>query len=121
MFVCACMCRYVGLCAWVCLCVCVCTYAVPVFLYVCVSACVCLCVCDFVCMHAPVCACACLHVCRFVLVHEGASVIRSRCSPTYKSTSARLTLFGIPLWRLYRGPRTVIQVLSALFGCKYSF
>ncbi|CAF93726.1 unnamed protein product, partial [Tetraodon nigroviridis] len=39
----------------------------------------------------------------------GASVITSRCSQTYTSASPRLTVFGIPLFTLSRGPRTVIQ------------
>ncbi|XP_056890676.1 SUN domain-containing protein 2-like [Takifugu flavidus] len=57
----------------------------------------------------------------FALESQGASVIMSRCSPTYTSTSARLTLFGIPLWRLYRGPRTVIQGALMLPGVCWPF
>lgn len=45
-----------------------------------------------------------------VCVCEGASVISSRCSQTYTSPSGCLTLFGIPLWSLFRSPRTAIQV-----------
>lgn len=58
---------------------------------------------------------------RLFLICEGASVISSRCSQTYTSPSPCLTLFGIPLWSFYRGPRIAIQVMFPrgfhYFGC----
>lgn len=47
----------------------------------------------------------------------GASVISSRCSQTYTSPSPCLTLFGIPLWSLYRSPRIAIQVTFPHGSC----
>lgn len=45
-----------------------------------------------------------------VWVHAGASVISTRCSETYRTHSACMYLFGIPLWYPTESPRTVIQV-----------
>src|SRR4029434_7714796 len=70
--------------------------------------CVCVCVCAFVCV------CVCLSVC--VCVNIGASVVNTRCSETYRTRSACLSLFGFPLWYHSESPRTVIQVqLESLF------
>lgn len=49
-----------------------------------------------------VCGCVC----------AGASVLNTRCSETYKTRSACLSLFGIPLWYHSESPRTVIQVTA---------
>ncbi|XP_068178511.1 SUN domain-containing protein 1-like [Antennarius striatus] len=45
----------------------------------------------------------------FALETQGASVISTRCSETYRSRSACVSLFGVPLWYPYESPRTVIQ------------
>ncbi|XP_075939056.1 uncharacterized protein sun2 isoform X2 [Anarhichas minor] len=45
----------------------------------------------------------------FALETQGASVISTRCSETYRIRSACVTLFGIPLWYPTESPRTVIQ------------
>ncbi|XP_051567506.1 SUN domain-containing protein 2-like [Myxocyprinus asiaticus] len=45
----------------------------------------------------------------YALESSGASVINTRCSETYNTRSACLSLFGIPLWYQSESPRTVIQ------------
>ena len=40
----------------------------------------------------------------------GASVINTRCSETYKTRTAVLSLFGIPLWYQSQSPRVILQV-----------
>ncbi|TRY89352.1 hypothetical protein DNTS_015292 [Danionella cerebrum] len=45
----------------------------------------------------------------YALESSGASVLNTRCSETYKTRSACLSLFGIPLWYQTESPRTVIQ------------
>ncbi|XP_062311864.1 uncharacterized protein LOC134016534 [Osmerus eperlanus] len=45
----------------------------------------------------------------FALEAQGASVISTRCSETYRTRSACVTLFGFPLWYPSESPRTVIQ------------
>ncbi|XP_028316818.1 uncharacterized protein LOC114471981 isoform X2 [Gouania willdenowi] len=45
----------------------------------------------------------------FTLESQGGSVISTRCSETYRSQSACVTLFGFPLWYPSESPRTVIQ------------
>ncbi|XP_057699690.1 SUN domain-containing protein 1 isoform X2 [Corythoichthys intestinalis] len=45
----------------------------------------------------------------FALETQGASVISTRCSETYRTRSACLILFGIPLWYPTESPRTVIR------------
>ncbi|XP_067087922.1 SUN domain-containing protein 2 isoform X2 [Osmerus mordax] len=45
----------------------------------------------------------------FALETQGASVISTRCSETYRTRSACVTLFGFPLWYPSESPRTVIQ------------
>ncbi|XP_054636186.1 SUN domain-containing protein 2 [Dunckerocampus dactyliophorus] len=45
----------------------------------------------------------------FALETQGASVISTRCSDTYRTRSACVTLFGFPLWYPTESPRTVIQ------------
>lgn len=45
----------------------------------------------------------------YALESAGASVINTRCSETYRTRSACLSLFGFPLWYHSESPRTVIQ------------
>lgn len=40
----------------------------------------------------------------------GASVINTRCSETYETRTALLSLFGIPLWYHSQSPRVILQV-----------
>lgn len=41
---------------------------------------------------------------------SGASVINTRCSETYETQTALLSLFGIPLWYHSQSPRVILQV-----------
>lgn len=43
-------------------------------------------------------------------VLPGASVINTRCSETYETRTALLSLFGIPLWYQSQSPRVILQV-----------
>ncbi|KAI1886688.1 hypothetical protein AGOR_G00198370 [Albula goreensis] len=45
----------------------------------------------------------------YALESSGATVVNTRCSETYRTRSACLSLFGIPLWYHSESPRTVIQ------------
>ncbi|XP_041642130.1 uncharacterized protein si:dkey-92f12.2 isoform X2 [Cheilinus undulatus] len=54
----------------------------------------------------------------FALETQGASVISTRCSETYRIRSACVTLFGIPLWYPSESPRTVIQGYPVLLPGK---
>lgn len=45
----------------------------------------------------------------YALESAGASVISTRCSETYETKTALLSLFGIPLWYHSQSPRVVIQ------------
>lgn len=45
----------------------------------------------------------------FALETQGASVISTRCSETFRIRSACVTLFGFPIWYPSESPRTVIQ------------
>ncbi|XP_052347229.1 sun domain-containing protein 1-like isoform X3 [Oncorhynchus keta] len=45
----------------------------------------------------------------FALESQGASIVTSRCSETYKTGSTRVSFLGIPLWSPSESPRTVIQ------------
>lgn len=54
----------------------------------------------------------------FALETQGASVISTRCSETYRIRSACVTLFGFPLWYPSESPRTVIQGFPALLPGK---
>ncbi|KAB1263463.1 SUN domain-containing protein 1 [Camelus dromedarius] len=40
----------------------------------------------------------------------GGSILSTRCSETYETRTALISLFGIPLWYLSQSPRVVIQV-----------
>ncbi|XP_068100701.1 SUN domain-containing protein 1 isoform X7 [Hyperolius riggenbachi] len=45
----------------------------------------------------------------FALESGGGSILGTRCSETYGTKTALLSLFGIPLWYLSQSPRVVIQ------------
>ncbi|XP_070783098.1 SUN domain-containing protein 2 [Enoplosus armatus] len=54
----------------------------------------------------------------FALETQGASVVSTRCSETYRIRSACVTLFGFPLWYPSESPRTVIQGYPVLLPGK---
>ncbi|KAJ0033114.1 hypothetical protein NQD34_000221 [Periophthalmus magnuspinnatus] len=54
----------------------------------------------------------------FALESQGASVISTRCSETYRTRSACVSLFGLPLWYPSESPRTVIQGPAVLLPGK---
>ncbi|XP_013870983.1 SUN domain-containing protein 2 isoform X3 [Austrofundulus limnaeus] len=54
----------------------------------------------------------------FALETQGASVVSTRCSETYRIRSACVTLFGFPLWYPSESPRTVIQGYQVLLPGK---
>ncbi|KAM4594875.1 uncharacterized protein V3H82_002476 [Fundulus diaphanus] len=54
----------------------------------------------------------------FALETQGASIVSTRCSETYRIRSACLTLFGFPLWYPSESPRTVIQGYPVLLPGK---
>ncbi|KAM4651574.1 SUN domain-containing protein 2 [Discoglossus pictus] len=45
----------------------------------------------------------------YALETSGASVINTRCSETYETKTALLSLFGIPLWYQSQSPRVILQ------------
>ncbi|XP_060116969.1 SUN domain-containing protein 1 isoform X8 [Heteronotia binoei] len=45
----------------------------------------------------------------FALESGGGSVLSTRCSETYNTQTAVISLFGVPLWYFSQSPRTVIQ------------
>ncbi|NXP55450.1 SUN2 protein, partial [Heliornis fulica] len=45
----------------------------------------------------------------YALESAGASVINTRCSETYETRTALLSLFGIPLWYQSQSPRVILQ------------
>ncbi|XP_055663456.1 SUN domain-containing protein 2 [Falco peregrinus] len=45
----------------------------------------------------------------YALESAGASVINTRCSETYETQTALLSLFGIPLWFHSQSPRVILQ------------
>ncbi|XP_075383754.1 SUN domain-containing protein 1 isoform X2 [Tenrec ecaudatus] len=45
----------------------------------------------------------------FALESGGGSVLSTRCSETYETKTALLSLFGVPLWYFSQSPRVVIQ------------
>ena len=47
---------------------------------------------------------------RWVCVTLGGSILSTRCSETYETKTALMSLFGLPLWYFYQSPRVVIQV-----------
>lgn len=46
----------------------------------------------------------------FVCVCSGGSILSTRCSETYETKTALMSLFGLPLWYFSQSPRVVIQV-----------
>lgn len=49
----------------------------------------------------------------------GGSILSTRCSETYETKAALLSLFGVPLWYFSQSPRVVIQV-THLFCIKHT-
>ncbi|XP_076779562.1 SUN domain-containing protein 1 isoform X8 [Arvicanthis niloticus] len=45
----------------------------------------------------------------FALESGGGSILSTRCSETYETKTALLSLFGVPLWYFSQSPRVVIQ------------
>ncbi|XP_072506753.1 SUN domain-containing protein 2-like [Notamacropus eugenii] len=45
----------------------------------------------------------------YALESSEASIISSRCSETYDTKTALLSLFGIPLWYYFQSPRAILQ------------
>lgn len=45
----------------------------------------------------------------YALESAGGSIMNTRCSETYKTKAALLSLFGVPLWYFSQSPRAVIQ------------
>ncbi|NWZ69669.1 SUN2 protein, partial [Acrocephalus arundinaceus] len=45
----------------------------------------------------------------YALESAGASVVNTRCSETYETRTALLSLFGIPLWYHSQSPRVILQ------------
>ncbi|NXO36477.1 SUN2 protein, partial [Locustella ochotensis] len=45
----------------------------------------------------------------YALESAGASIINTRCSETYETRTALLSLFGIPLWYHSQSPRVILQ------------
>lgn len=45
----------------------------------------------------------------FALESGGGSILSTRCSETYETKAALLSLFGVPLWYFSQSPRAVIQ------------
>uniref|UniRef100_A0A096M503 SUN domain-containing protein n=2 Tax=Poecilia formosa TaxID=48698 RepID=A0A096M503_POEFO len=45
----------------------------------------------------------------YALESGGGSILSTRCSETYQTKAALLSLFGFPLWYFSQSPRTVIQ------------
>uniref|UniRef100_A0A673TT52 Sad1 and UNC84 domain containing 1 n=1 Tax=Suricata suricatta TaxID=37032 RepID=A0A673TT52_SURSU len=48
----------------------------------------------------------------FALESGGGSILSTRCSETYETKTALISLFGIPLWYFSQSPRVVIQGLE---------
>lgn len=46
----------------------------------------------------------------FVYGISGGSILSTRCSETYETKTALMSLFGLPLWYFSQSPRVVIQV-----------
>ncbi|XP_063282449.1 SUN domain-containing protein 2 [Pelobates fuscus] len=53
----------------------------------------------------------------YALESSGASVINTRCSETYETKTALLSLFGIPLWYQSQSPRVILQPDSNPGNC----
>ncbi|XP_045543313.1 SUN domain-containing protein 2 isoform X1 [Salmo salar] len=57
----------------------------------------------------------------FALESQGASIVSTRCSETYRTRSACVTFLGIPLWYPSESPRTVIQGQPVQAGKCWAF
>ncbi|XP_041695846.1 SUN domain-containing protein 2-like isoform X2 [Coregonus clupeaformis] len=57
----------------------------------------------------------------FALESQGASIVSTRCSETYRTRSACVTFLGVPLWYPTESPRTVIQGQSVQAGKCWAF
>ncbi|XP_071200780.1 SUN domain-containing protein 2-like isoform X2 [Salvelinus alpinus] len=57
----------------------------------------------------------------FALESQGASIVSTRCSETYRSRSACVTFLGIPLWYPFESPRTIIQGQPVQAGKCWAF
>lgn len=57
----------------------------------------------------------------FALESQGASVVSTRCSETYRTRSACVSFLGIPLWYPSENPRTVIQGQAVQAGKCWAF
>lgn len=53
----------------------------------------------------------------YALESSGASVLSTRCSETYETKTALLSLFGIPLWYQSQSPRVILQPDSNPGNC----
>ncbi|MEE6515263.1 hypothetical protein FKM82_023881 [Ascaphus truei] len=53
----------------------------------------------------------------YALESSGASVLNTRCSETYETKTALLSLFGIPLWYQSQSPRVILQPDSNPGNC----
>uniref|UniRef100_A0A4W5R079 SUN domain-containing protein n=1 Tax=Hucho hucho TaxID=62062 RepID=A0A4W5R079_9TELE len=57
----------------------------------------------------------------FALESQGASIVSTRCSETYRTRSACVSFLGIPLWYPSESPRTVIQGQPVQAGKCWAF
>ncbi|KAM9504361.1 uncharacterized protein ACWYII_001168 isoform 1-T1 [Salvelinus alpinus] len=57
----------------------------------------------------------------FALESQGASVVSTRCSETYRTRSACVSFLGVPLWYPSENPRTVIQGQAVQAGKCWAF
>ncbi|XP_068109702.1 SUN domain-containing protein 2 isoform X2 [Hyperolius riggenbachi] len=48
----------------------------------------------------------------YALESSGASVVNTRCSETFETKTALLSLFGVPLWYQSQSPRVILQGLE---------
>ncbi|XP_018429622.1 PREDICTED: LOW QUALITY PROTEIN: SUN domain-containing protein 2-like [Nanorana parkeri] len=53
----------------------------------------------------------------YALESSGASVLNTRCSETYETKTALLSLFGVPLWYQSQSPRVILQPDSNPGNC----
>ncbi|XP_072277200.1 SUN domain-containing protein 2 isoform X2 [Pyxicephalus adspersus] len=53
----------------------------------------------------------------YALESSGASVLNTRCSETYETKTALLSLFGVPLWYQSQSPRAILQPDSNPGNC----
>ncbi|CAJ0936027.1 unnamed protein product [Ranitomeya imitator] len=53
----------------------------------------------------------------YALESSGASVLNTRCSETYETKTALISLFGVPLWYQSQSPRVILQPDSNPGNC----